>query len=300
MPQGTRLYIENRNTISGVNSGSPSTIDCPVVPGIVHALEWEYSEGDVPAPATRLVMEAAIEKLEVQIASGIYSDFLVSDLLKMNDFYGHTFVDGFLSQFFTQDFRQNAFDAERTAFVPGAHRAPKFRVYINPGRSNPSLKQRLLVEGVTDAGRTTIASAPDSAVRPLIRHEVETITLTDTGNVATVWKYEGRTEGIRSLNFEGANITGIVIKVNGVEKYAYHSLARLNEMLKQSRAVAVPQADTWHINFELLGGSIEGVYRPQYGGFAPDDIEIEIFASSTANVRLLSELYDKPKSRTQA
>ncbi|MBL4791258.1 MAG: hypothetical protein JKY60_20175 [Kordiimonadaceae bacterium] len=297
MPQGTRLYIENRNTIS-VGDGSPTTIDVPVMPGIIHGNDWEYAEGGTLA--SRAVMEAAIEKVEIQVASNVFSTFLVPDLLKMNDFYGHNFVDGFLSQMFSQDYRQNAFDAERTAFVPGAHRAPKFRIFINAGRVSPSLKNHLIVEGVSDAGRNKIASMPDDTVRPLIRHEVETITLTDTGNVATIFKYEGRTEGIRSLNFEGANITGIVIKVNGVEKYAYKSLARLNELLMQSRAVANPQSDTWHINFELLGGSLDGVYRPQYGGFSPDDIEIEIYASDTTNVRLLSELYDKPKSRTQA
>jgi len=301
MPRGTRPYVENHNTISGVTPGSPSTIDVPVLPGIVHAHDWEYAESGTPA--TRAVMEAGLEKIEILLNNGSWSEYLVTDILKMNDFYGHTFVDGFLTQFFTDDTRESAYDAEKTAFVPGGHRNPKFRVYVKGSATLPTLKSRLLVEGLTDAGRATLATNPAKSVRPLIKHDVDTLTLTNSGGTPTKITYP-LTSDVRSLNFEGADITAIVINVNGVEKYTFTSLARLNEMLKQSRAVAVPQADTWHINFELLGGSIDGIYRP---GYAPngqsfnalDEVQFEIYSSSTNSVRLLMEVYDTPKTRLE-
>ncbi len=312
MARGKRDFIENNNTPSGLTMGSPTTINCPQNVGIVHEHEYELfvdpGGGADPAHATRAQIEAACSKLELLLNSGTHSEYHVTDILKMNDFYGHTFVDGFFTQFFTQDWRENSFDAERNAFVPGAVRAPKFRLHTKPGGALIDLKHRLVTEGIGQQGRAVVATNPSAAVRPLIRHEVETITLTDTGDVATRYNYDAATQFIRSLNFEGDNITGIVIKINGVEEFNFRSLTRLNERLKQSRAVAVPQANTWHINFELLAGSMNGIYQPEFpiidaggkviGTHARDEIEVRIFASNTNNVRLLAELYDTPDARS--
>ncbi len=303
MARGTRQYLLNNSTLSGLTAGHPATIDCPVSPEIVHVSDFEYSEGGVAA--TRAVMEAAWEKLELLLNNNIFGEYLVPDLLKMNDFYGETFVDGFLSLFFTQDYRENSLDAERHAFVPGAYRNPKFRLHLNAGRVAPALKNFLVAEGAGESGRRTIATSPGKGVTPLVRHEVQTIKLTDSGNVPTSFIYDPTTEYIRSLNFEGDNITRIDIKINGVVRYSYRSLTRLNELLKKSRAVAVPQADTWHINFELLGGSVDAIYQPAFkqvvGGqvqqFARDEIEISIYAGNTNDVRLLAEHLDRPVAR---
>lgn len=301
MPQGPRNYIVNRNTMA-VGAGSPSSIIVPALPGIVHRSDWLVTK-DVAGTATPLSkadMLLYVEKLQIQVGSGIFGDYLTSDILRMNEFYGYNYVDGRLQQFFTQDWRETAYDAQRTAFVPGAHRDPTFRLFLKSGISAPTVVNKLLVEGVGDANRLSIASDPTAAVREIVRYGVETLKLTDTGNTPTEIRHDIRAKAVRSLNFEGAHITGITIKINGVEKFVYDSLDALNEDLKQSRAAAVPQADTWHINFELLGNSVDASYQPQYAGFAPDEIDIEIYASSTANVRLFSEFYDRPKSRVEA
>ena len=305
MPAGTRNYIENTENRSSVVMGAPVTIDYPALPGIIHSEDTVLTVAGVKA--TRAQVIAAISKLSMLMNGGTHSDYLIDDLLMLNDFYGHTFVDGFLTQFFSQDFRENAFDAEVHAFVPGSVRKPRLRIHTKAAGVVDEIRHFLEVEGVSEFGRNIISSKPAEAVRPLIRHDIETITIKNTGDVATNVKFEATPEFIRSLNFQGANITRIDILADNVVKYSYDSLLRLNEKLKQSRAVAVPQADTWHINFELLGGSVRGMYQPEFSRnnpqtgvpefFARDNISFDIYASDNTQVRLLSELYDTPAPR---
>lgn len=288
---GLNEYRQNKNTISGVNPGSPSTIDLPVDRGMVKSSTFVYAEGATPTPANEATLIAAIEKLELLIDGQVFSEYDTADILKLNKFYGYGFVNGMLTQHFAQYWRRSISEAESTALVPGAHRDPKLRAYIAAGRVNPTLDHFLQTEGIGQQGRTLVANRPASTANRIVKHWSEVIDITSSGSTPTRHRYDGGGQRVRGFHFEGANITAIRLEVDEQERWYYPTIDHLN--LEYQNNGFVPQADTWSIVFEGMGGNVESAFDPKYGN-QPNVMDFEIYTSSEANVRLLVERYDTP------
>lgn len=284
-------YRENKNTISGVNPGSPSTVDFPTDRGAIMASVFEYQEGLTPALANEATLLAAIPKMELIIDGQVFSEYYTADIIKLNKFYNDPFKDGMLKLPFAQYWRRSVAEAEATAFIAAAHRDPKIRAYIEAGRTNPQLSHWLQTEGLGQRGRQITQSTPGRAAQRLIKHWSETIDITNSGSEPTRHRYEGGGQRLRGFHFEGANITALRIEVDEQERWFFKSNDHLNQEYENNGLV--PQANTWSIVFEGMGGGVDAAFDPNFGG-RPNVIDFEIYTSDTTNVRLLVERYDVP------
>ncbi|WP_417456167.1 hypothetical protein [Kordiimonas sp.] len=289
---GLKEYRENKNAFSGVNAGSPATIDLPSDRGMIMSATWEYAEDGTPANEATLI--AGAPKSELIIDGQVFSEYRTADVLKLNKFYGFGFKPGLLSHHFAQPWRRGVGESEATALVASAHREPSMRLYIEEGRVNPTLRQHIKSEGLGARGRGIVAAQPARSANRVIKHWIDIIQAKSSGSTPTRYRYEGGGQRIRGFHFEGSNITAIRMEVDEQERWWYKSLDHLNIDLENNGFF--PQPDTWHVVFEAMGGTVESAFDPNYGGMS-NEIDFEIYTSDTESVRMVVERYDTPATK---
>lgn len=298
MPGG--LYFESYNkTTYSVAKGAPTTIDLPLDRGLIHELHTVMTEGAVSADVAIAEMPEFCPRQELLIDGEVFGEYHTSDLIMINQFYGETLADGLLPMLFAQKSRSTVKERESTSFLPSAYRKPAIRFYIgeeiggNPIVS-PNLEQMVVSEGITQAGRNTIAAKPQAGVSRIMKFYRDTVDIKTTGETYNRYRYEGGGERIRAFHFKGGNITAIRILMNEQERWFFPNLAYLNNRLTNKGTV--PQTDYWHISHEALSGSVNGMLNPKFNG-VEDVIDFQIYTDTTADVSLLVEQYNKPQSR---
>ena len=281
---------ENLENITGVNAGSPTTIDLPADRGAIHTAEWECRK--LGTLMTRPIMLAAFEKAELVAGGRVYSDYRVEDILMLDDFYGEAFSDGILPHRFAQYTRQTIVDAEHTSIIPQIYVEPKLRLYVKPGQDDITLRMELDSEGVGSANRLAFDKNPINGLQPIEKHWFETVLIKSSGTNKNDFRFPHTGERIRSFNFMGGNITGIAVYVDGQLWQDFRSLNALNRRLISKGYN--PQTDIWHINYEALsGGVMEAAFDPVRNG-RESKIDFEIYTDSATNVDLLVEMYGTP------
>jgi len=298
MPGG--LYFESYNkTTYSVAKGAPTTIDLPLDRGLIHELHTVMTEGAVSAYVAVVDMPEFCPRQELLIDGEVFGEYHTPDLIMINQFYGETLVDGILPMLFAQNSRSTVKERESTSFLASSYRKPALRFYIgetigvNPIVS-PNLEQMVVAEGITQAGRNAIAATPQVGVSRIMKFYRDTIDIKTTGETYNRYRYEGGGERIRAFHFKGSNITAIRILLNEQERWFFPDKTYLNARLGSKGAV--PQADWWHIAFETLGGSVNGMLNPKFNG-VEDVIDFQIYTNAVADVSLLVEQYNKPQSR---
>jgi len=298
MPGG--LYFESYNkTTYSVAKGAPTTIDVPLDRGLIHELHTMMTEGAVSADVAVADMPEFCPRQELIIDGEVYSEFHTEDLIVVNQFYGETLVDGILPMFFAQNSRSTVGERESTSFWADAYRKPAIRFYIGETIGvdpivAPNLEQMVVSEGVTQVGRNEVITNPAAGVSRIMKFYRDTVDIKTTGETYNRYRYEGGGERIRAFHFKGSNITAIRILLNEQERWFFPNREYLNARLEAKGAV--PQNDWWHVAFETLGGSVNGMLNPRFAG-VEDVIDFQIYTDTDADVSLLVEQYNKPKSR---
>lgn len=288
------LYEErlNRSAIDAPAAGSNSQIEFPADRGKIHQAIAVLSL--LGAPATEAEIKTHIPQVTLNLSGDDYSIYKTDDVFMLDRFYGEPFTPGELPLRFSQEIRRTIEEVEATAFIPGAFVNPYLMYeYDATLPANATLKQLLITEGIGQQNRQTLAAQPARGVNHLIKHYRKTINILTSGaGNPNTYRFDARADKIRALHFKGANITEIKILVDGQERWHYANRDALNARLTAKGTV--PQADYWHIAWETLGGSIYAAFDQKYGN-KENIIDVEITTSSTADVELLAELYNKPK-----
>jgi len=289
MAGGYKKYKLNKNSMP-VAADSPAMIDLPLKDGQLDFVRWDVKvNGAKPNKADTIVLFPTCELFALGES---WCKFDVEDIIEMNEFYGDAFKDGFIEQFFAQSFRTLITEREATSMNPQLLGEPYMSLYVAAGATNPSVKQYYQAEGHTDAQEHLMRTEPARANNSLIYYAKTKIDMLSSGAEPTDYTYNLGGDAIRSFNFKGSNISRIVMFIDGQEDQDFKSLEHLNSIL--SSKGFFPQADIWHINFEVLAGSISGLLDPNYGGLKRD-ISFEIYTTDETRIDLLVEQYNKPK-----
>ncbi len=296
-------YRENKNQLSSVQPDSPTYVIIPADRGQVNAAIWQLMEDGVPVSKANFPTKAPKTLLEID--GDTYAEYKTPDVIKLLDYYGETSTAGFLPVLFSDPSRDSLAEEQSTSLIPMVHNNVKMALELGENISNPSLKQFLETEGLGQTGRAFARRNPAQAAHMIIDHYDDVININSQGDgTPTRFEYAGGGKRVKAIHFEGGNITRVRILINDQEKWDFRTVEHLNSLL--NKRLRVPQADTWHIDFEALSRTVNGAFSPviretrvsggktQVVAVHPQRMDIELYTSDQTNVRMLAEKYDTP------
>jgi len=297
---GFKEYRRNPKSMSDVATNGTPVVNFPASVGMIDFMDIIYTEAGTPA--SRAQIEANILSYELMFGGDTFGTYKPANILMLNDFYGRTFEPGYLTHFFTEEWRQSTAEAEVSAFIPGLFIEPSLRLTLGAGAAAPALQHFLQSEGLGSKGRQSVAQAPEAVTTTLekrgfpglIKHLEQHVDIQASGATETDFFFERSADVIRAWHFKGANITGIRMLVDDQEVLNFTSKRALDVQLE--RKGCVPQADTWSIVPEVLAGSALAHFRKSHGA-AENDVLFKIKTSSTTDASLLVEQYVMPPQR---
>jgi hypothetical protein len=298
---GFKEYKRNPKSMSDVTTSGTPIIDFPSAVGQVDLFDLYYTEAGTPVD--RADMIAGIRHYELMFGGVSFGTYKPANLLMLNDFYGREYEDGYLTHFFTEEWRQNTAEAEVSAFLPGLFVDPALRIELTENAASPALTHWIKSEGLGSRGRQTVSVQPENTISTLeqrgfpglIKHLEQHVDIQASGESETDFFFERSANVIRGWHFKGANITGIRMLVDDQEVLNFSRKSALDYQLR--RAGMVPQSDVWSIVPEVLAGSALAHFRKDHGT-AENQVLFKIKTSSVTDADLLVEQYEMPPRRT--
>lgn len=298
---GFKEYKRNPKSMSDVVPNGTPIIEFPSNAGQVDLFDLYITDGGTPA--NRLKMQAGVRLYELMFGGTSFGTYKPANLLMLNDFYGREFEDGYLTHFFTEEWRQSTGEAEVSAFLPGLFVEPSLRLELTDDLTSPAITHWLKTEGLGAQGRQTVSVQPENTVSlleqrgfpGLIKHLEQHVDIQASGESETDFFFERSANIIRGWHFKGANITSIRMLVDNQEVLNFSRKSALDYQLK--RAGLVPQTDVWHIVPEVLAGSAQAHFRKSHGT-ADNEVLFKIKTSDLTDADLLVEQYEMPPKRS--
>lgn len=289
---GLNEIRDNRRTISGFSPNNYARQGFQEDRGLHEDVTFICKLG--AALVTEAQLKASFPHVILNINGDDYSKYQTENLLMIDAFEGNTFEAGYLTLPFSNYMLTNKFDQQSTAFMPTSFDDPELQMFIAAGAVDPTFRTVASTEGLGVNGRQAVLERPDEMTNMVIRHYTKTIDILTSGtDKPNDYEYAGGGKRIKAFHFKGANITRIRMLVGEQEQSDFRSLTELNRRL--SRRGYVPQADYWHLDFVALADTIHAAFDMNYDGVEQEiSFEITTTDGDTANVELLTELYDVP------
>ncbi|WP_417449531.1 hypothetical protein [Kordiimonas sp.] len=296
---GFKEYRRNPKSMSDVATNGTPVVEFPSSVGQIDFMDVYYTEGG--DPATQAEIEANIISYELMFGGDSFGTYKPANTNLLNAFYGRSFEPGYLTHFFTEEWRQNTAEAEISAFIPGLFVDPALRIVLGAAVS-PAITHWLQSEGLGSKGRQGVNVQPEAVTTMLeqrgfpglIKHLEQHVDIQASGTTETDFFFERSASVIRGWHFKGANITGIRMLVDDQEVLNFASKRALDVQLE--RKGFFPQDDVWSIVPEALAGSALAHFRKNHGN-AENEVLFKIKTSTTADANLLVEQYEMPPKR---